>query len=216
MVPTREEFSQMLDDLYIHEFSQLPDIKHLSKVSKHENLKYYDRLLNDDINIHTINDLNQNFDDECDDFPCSGCKRFLSKWFFDVWDADSDTFCEDCFKTFPNQSEFIKSPMRSTGDFGPILDWIPIYKCDDYFTDCILMNINKKSPSYKKIAMSTGDTSMFYGYFTINKSLNQLEAIFNMIDIQSIHPDMCLTSDIDREIIAYVMNYILDLETYYA
>lgn len=128
---------------------------------------------------------NENFALRC----CDLCNEEIDitdkfRWSEDILNYNSKDICQKCSNT-PNGMHHIllwkmqEIDMNKTlnsiwnnCEFGSMMDWIPIYKDDEY--NMILINCNPNSPYHNEICLVACDDHGRSGYFTIKVDLNVL------------------------------------------
>lgn len=145
------------------------------------------------------------------------------RWSEDVTNYNSKDVCQKCANT-PNGMQYIflwkmqqihmannLKLLWENCEFGSMMDWIPIYKDDEF--NMILINCNPNSSSFKKIALAASDNHGRSGFFTIPHDIE----ISNLLEGMEIeYSDVCskLKTDGNESEIKYLSAIQLLMETF--
>lgn len=115
------------------------------------------------------------------------------RWSEDPSKYDSKDICQKCSNTPNGMHHILLWKMQEVDtckslnevwnncEFGSIMDWIPIYKDDEY--NMILVNRNPESKYYEDVCLMASDNHGRSGFFTIKIDLDELwrgmEVIYN-------------------------------------
>lgn len=172
----------------IGDIPSLEEVSFLNTITPSQRQEHMDDMLNleqDDTRIRYIQDDLQDFIYEGGYIQEGDCENCVKSKAVSVYKTETTYYyaCKDCNASLTprdNVCPYYKGIVRDIATknektnfgFGSILDWVPIYRDDEY--NAILYNVNKESDKFDTLGLMIVDNHGRLGYFSINISLNKL------------------------------------------